>query len=86
MPNFTTRKTFLVPSFDLDVKEEEKMYRFLTLLEKSNVSKLFPKRSEIDLLKGGRPSYNDCNLVNINLIFFFIKHMAYFIYSIIWST
>lgn len=27
-----------------------------------------------------------CNLVNINLIFFFIKHMAYFIYSIIWST
>ena len=63
MPNFTTRKTFLVPSFDLDVKEEEKMYRYLTLLEKSNVSKLFPKRSEFDLLKGGRPSYNDCNLL-----------------------
>ena len=63
MPNFTTRKTFLVPSFDLDVKEEEKMYRYLTLLEKSNVSKLFPKRSEVDLLKGGRPSYNDCNLL-----------------------
>lgn len=63
MPNFTTRKTFLVPSFDLDVKEEEKMYRYLTLLEKSNVSKLFPKRSEVDLLKGGRPSYNNCNLL-----------------------
>lgn len=63
MPNFTTRKIFLVPSFNLDVKEEEKMYRFLLLLEKSNVLKLLPKRSEMDLLKGGRPSYNDCNLL-----------------------
>lgn len=63
MTNFTTRKTFLVPSFDLDEKEEDKLYRFLCILERSNVAKLFPKRSELDLSKGGRPSYNDCNLL-----------------------
>lgn len=62
MINFTTRKIFLVPSFDLDVKEEEKLYRFLKVLEKSNVSIIFPKRKEIDLIKGGRPSYSAHNL------------------------
>ena len=62
MTNFTTRKTFLLPSFDLDVKEEEKMYRFLTLLERSGISSLFPKRNENDLFKGGRPPYSYCNL------------------------
>ena len=62
MINFTTRNIFLVPSFDLDVKEEEKLYRFLKVLEKSNVSIIFPKRKEIDLIKGGRPSYSAHNL------------------------
>ena len=44
MTNFTTRDTFLIPSFDLDVKEEEKLYRFLLLLENSGVSKFFPNK------------------------------------------
>ena len=46
MTNFTTRETFLVPSFNLDVKEEEILYQFLVLLEKSGVSKFFPNKNE----------------------------------------
>ena len=32
MTNFTTRNTFLIPSFDLDIKEREKIDRFLYIL------------------------------------------------------
>ena len=63
MTNFTTRETFLVPSFELDLQEREKLDRFLLLLEKSNVKEFFPKKSEIDLLRGGRPSYNPYDLL-----------------------
>ena len=38
------------------------------------------------IASGASPYEYACNLANSNLIFFFIKHMAYFIYSIIWST
>ena len=56
MLNFTTRKEFLVPSFDLDLKDQEKMDKFLLLLQKSNVEKLFPNAPISS--KGGRPHYS----------------------------
>ena len=67
MSNFTTRKTFLLPSLDLDVKEREKLDRFLKLLEKSNVESLFPKRKINDSFNGGRPPYNYHNLLAVVL-------------------
>ena len=67
MSNFTTRKTFLLPSLDLDVKEREKIDRFLKLLEKSNVESLFPKRKIDDSFNGGRPPYNYHNLLAVVL-------------------
>lgn len=58
MLNFTTRKTFLVPSFDLDAKERDKLDRFLLVLDKSGVSDLFPKKDLKEYEKGGRPHYS----------------------------
>ena len=60
MTNFTTRKTFLIPSFDLDVKERGKMDRFLYVLEKSDIAKLFTNNCYAS--KGGRPAYSDYDL------------------------
>ena len=67
MSNFTTRKQFLLPSLDLDVKEREKMDRFLKLLEKSNVESLFPNRRIDGSINGGRPPYNYHNLLAVVL-------------------
>lgn len=58
MFNFTTRKVFLIPSFDLDVKEIEKLDKYLLLLEKSKVDKFFPKKEYLDNGNGGRPHYS----------------------------
>ncbi len=63
MINFTTRKTFLVPSFELEVKEREKLDRYLLLLEKSGVSQFFPKQEESAFEKGGRPHYSYHNMI-----------------------
>jgi len=63
MLNFTTRETFLVPSFDLDVEEREIMDRFLLVLEKSKVEELFPVRDEKHFEKGGRPPYSYYDLL-----------------------
>lgn len=60
MTNFTTRNTFLIPSFDLDIKEREKIDRFLYILEKSNVAELFSNNCYTS--KGGRPAYSDYDL------------------------
>ena len=43
MSYFITRKMFLTPSFELNVKEEEKLLKFLMFLEKSNVSSIINK-------------------------------------------
>ena len=59
MLNFTTRQNFLVPSFELDLEEREKLDKFLLLLEKTGVSKFF---SENEKLNGGRPNYSQYNL------------------------
>jgi len=73
MSNFTTRKTFLLPSLDLDVKERNKIDRFLYLLEKSNVESLFPKRKVDESFNGGRPPYSYHNLLAIVLYGFAFK-------------
>lgn len=62
MSYFTTRKVFLVPSFDFNVKEEEKILKFLQLLERSNVSSIIEKSIKNNKGKGGRPSVNYYNL------------------------
>ena len=58
MPYFNTGKIFLVPSFDLEVKEQEKIERFLTLLDNSGVGKIVDKYIKNNTSKGGRPGYN----------------------------
>ncbi|MBQ0035566.1 MAG: transposase, partial [Firmicutes bacterium] len=56
MLNFTTRDVFLIPSFDLDVKEKEKMDKFLLFLDKSGIANLFPDDRYLNY--GGRPHYS----------------------------
>lgn len=58
MPYFNTEKMFLVPSLDLDVKEKEKMQRFLTLLDNSNVGSIIDRYIRNNTSLGGRPGYN----------------------------
>ena len=41
---FYHKKTFFIPSFELNMKEEEKIFKFLCLLEKSNVSSIIEKK------------------------------------------
>ena len=60
---FNTERIFLVPSFDLEVKEKEKMTKFLTLLDNSGVGKVIEKYIKNNTSKGGRPGYNYYRLV-----------------------
>ena len=64
MTNFTTRETFLVPSFDLEEKERIKLDRFLLLLEDSGVGELLPERSDNPM---GRPAYRYADLFAVIL-------------------
>ena len=43
MPCFNTGKTFLLPSFDLEVKEQKAVERFLALLDDSGVGKVIDR-------------------------------------------
>lgn len=58
MPYFNTGRIFLVPSFELEVKEKEKIERFLTLLDDSGVGEIISKYVKNETPKGGRPGYN----------------------------
>ena len=58
MPYFNTERIFLVPSLDLEVKEKEKMTKFLTLLDNSGVGEIINKYIKNKSKSGGRPSYN----------------------------
>ncbi len=62
MAYFTTRKVFMMPSFDLEVKEQAKMDRFLLLLENSGVGEIIARYVKNQTEKGGRPGYNYYNL------------------------
>ena len=58
MPYFNTEKIFLVPSLDLEVKEKEKMIKFLTLLDNSGVGNVVDRYIKNNTILGGRPGYN----------------------------
>lgn len=58
MPYFNTGKIFLIPSLDLDVKEREKIDKFLALLDDSGVGRIVDKYIKNNTPSGGRPGYN----------------------------
>lgn len=55
---FNNRRTFLVPSFDLEVKEQTKIEKFLSLLDNSGVGEIISRYIKNDSSLGGRPGYN----------------------------
>ena len=58
MPYFNTGKIFLVPSFDIEAKERERIERFLAFLDNSGVGKIIERYIKNNTSKGGRPGYN----------------------------
>ena len=58
MPYFIISKIFLIPSFDLEEKEREKIDRFLLFLENSQVGNVISKYVKNNTVKGGRPNCN----------------------------
>ncbi len=73
MPYFITKQLHLFSSYQLSVKEEDKLNKFLTFLENSSVGELINQECYKDHSKGGRPPYNYYNLFAA-LIFAFSKH------------
>lgn len=60
-------------SFELNIKEQEKLDKFLLILEKSNVSELIRKGDEY-YPKGGRPPYGECDIFATILYGFAFKN------------
>lgn len=73
MNYFTTRKQFLFASFELNSKEQEKLDKFLRLLDKSEVSEVI-RKSNTKHYKGGRPPYRDCDIFATILYGFAFKN------------
>lgn len=70
MPYFNMGKTFLLPSFDLEVKEQIKIERFLQLLDDSGVENIISKYVKNNTSYGGRPGYNYYHLFSTILFGF----------------
>ena len=58
MAYFITSKFFLTPSFDIEVKEQEKITKFLRLLDSSGVGAIISKYEKNTTSRGGRPNCN----------------------------
>ena len=58
MSNFTTERSFLLPSFDPMEEEGERIRRFLRLLESSGVGSIVDRYVKNGGSSGGRPSVN----------------------------
>lgn len=58
MAYFTTRKLFLMPSFDPEAKEREKLDKYLAMLERSGVGKVLKETKADQKFEDGRPSFN----------------------------
>lgn len=58
MAYFNTGKMFLLPSFDLEVKEQKIIESFLNLLDDSGVGDVISKYIKNNTSSGGRPGYN----------------------------
>ncbi len=75
MPYFTISKSFLVPSFDMPLKEHQKLDAFLEVLEESGVAQYIHNEEEaaakVEL--GGRPPYNPYRLF-ATIAYAFSKH------------
>lgn len=54
MSYFTSSKVFLVPSFDLEEKEQAKIDRLLAFLEDSGVGRIIAKEIRNNSAEGGR--------------------------------
>ena len=55
---FSNSRLFLLPSLDLNVKEQEKIDKFLLLLDSSNVADILKKHINNQTVLGGRPHKN----------------------------
>lgn len=62
MAYFTTRKQFLMPSFDPEAKEREKLDKYLAMLERSGIGKVLQETKADQKFEGGRPSFNRYNM------------------------
>ena len=58
MGYFNIQQQFLIPSFELDVKEQEKLDKYLLALEHSGVGDVLVKTKDKPIGFGGRPSFN----------------------------
>jgi transposase len=75
MPYFTISKSFLVPSFDISLKEHQKLDAFLEILEESEVAQYIHNEEEAATKAelGGRPPYNPYRLF-ATIAYAFSKH------------
>lgn len=74
MPYFTISKTFLLPSFELPLKERAKLDALLSLFEQSGIAQYLSNDDEsTGLSLGGRPSYNPYRLF-ATIAYAFAKH------------
>lgn len=89
MDDFNTRKVFITPSFELDLKKREKLDRFLKLLDDSGVrAELFGAKAKIGYVRFRRISLEKANLEfsltalgrNIRKYFRFLEGRSTFTY------
>jgi transposase len=73
MPYFIISRSFLVPSFDLSLKERGKLDIFLDILEQSGVGKIIEENSHQEGPYGGREPYNPYRLF-ASCVYGFCKH------------
>ena len=73
MPYFITEKVFLMPSFEINEKEREKLDIFLEILEESGIGSIIEKETKRDPSLPGRHSYNPCRLF-ASIAYGFSKH------------
>lgn len=63
MEYFSTKEVRLFNPSTLDEEEQEKLFKFLTILRKSGIQKFFNSVKGFESGKGGRPSLRDDNLL-----------------------
>lgn len=73
MPYFTIFKTYLVAPFELPLKDQKNLERFLMILEASKAGDIIQRALEKSKIKAGRPSYNPYRLFAA-IIYGFAKH------------
>jgi len=70
MGHFSIYQQSLFPSYTIDVKEQQKIDRFLTLLDKSNVALILQSVNSTNKQLGGRPSYSIYHMFSMVLYAF----------------